>query len=370
MAFHDDNMLRKGDYEQIVAADATKFEERGRKCIALMRLGKTAEALTIATALEPSDPVETIRAQLVRSDVLQATGTFKDALDILESFDLPSGADAKHLAKFHVRLADLLQMTTQHEKALTHYAKAYSFAETVDDAGLMMRSSEAAVESARALREDARASKFMEVAMEHSQTVAENSDDPQLLLGAADNLSLFGDPEPAEEVYLKAYGIAETNGWKWDLAHIILGMSRFDEFNMEPDSALDKTRDAIRILSDNDSLPALINATDQLASQLANAGRGEEALEAMQTVIASAKELGDDFTYLNSLSKATQLCFEIDQIDAALENLRQLLEESSEREVRPPYVMSLLREAYRMAPDARVREILNEEEEDSSEYDL
>ncbi|MDZ7816499.1 MAG: hypothetical protein U5N86_11025 [Planctomycetota bacterium] len=354
MAFQNDTMLRRGEYEKILAQEADTFEERGRKCIALMRLGKTAEALAVATDLQPGDPNETVRAQLVRSDVLQAADSFKEALETLSDFHLPSGVDAENLAKYHTRIADLYQMAGQHDHALSHYAKAYSFAETEDDSGLMMRSSEAAVESARALREDARATNFMEVAMKHAETVAQQSEDPQELLSAADNISLFGEPDTAEEVYLKAYGIAENNGWTWDLALIMLGMSRFDEFSMEPDDALDKTREAIRMLSRIDSLPALINATDQLASQLANAGKGEEALEAMQTVIDSAKELGDDYTYLNSLSKATQLCFEIDQVDAALENLKLLLEESAEREIRPPYIVSLLREAYRMAPDAKV----------------
>ncbi|GAB4162859.1 MAG: hypothetical protein Kow00107_10010 [Planctomycetota bacterium] len=348
------------------------FESAMIKATALSRLGRAQEALTLLKETVPSGDDQRLRLLLAKADVLQAIGRHAEVRSLLFSDDSFAGASPALKAELYLRMGEFHQMFNEHEDAMDMFRTCAEAAQNLNDRETLFMCLEAAGESLRVLEMTAESDSTLEKAAEYAVELARESEDPAVVLRAAENIAINADPDEAVSAFERAMELCREKELKWDEGHILLARSRFEEFQSDSETAIMLTKRAISLFREMKSLPALLAATDQLASQYVNADQLEEAVKALETIVQSSSILGDDFTLLNTIGKCCQLCFEYGEIERALEFLKQIIEISAERNLKPTFVVGLLREAYRRAGSDLVTAHLgsgfsNYEEE---EYDL
>ncbi|MFA4987649.1 MAG: hypothetical protein WC712_13795 [Candidatus Brocadiia bacterium] len=361
-------MLKTGRFGELAALEPTDFAVAHARVIALSRLGKADEARAAAEKLEPHTEMESVQAVLALLDALQTVGRHAEMLDTIrrlrDSGSVDKITDETALFDLVSKRGEIEQMFEMENMAYESLRKAFEIAHRLGDPVRMLISLQGLYDTVTATHREEESGKVGVGLLKIARKVAAESDAPEAIVRAAEALGSMSTDDEAEPAYLRAVEVARQNGWKWLLANALLSYSRFVEFNGVEDSALDITEEACLIFRELAAIPALIMATDQKAMQLANSGRGADAVTVMDTVIEEAAKLNDVFLTVSALSKAVSLAFEDGELDRGLAYLRRIIDIGVEKGIKPPAVPVLLREAYRLEQRTIVHEKLGVSVED------
>ena len=367
-------MLKKGQFEQIVASEISSFEDSIYRATALTRLGRLEEAEQELAKHDEPNAEQEIDLLLARLDILQTAGKHREIIEHFGTFTLPEKVSEEKMLKLFQRRGESLQLFDSHERALEDLSAAHELAKGLDDTAAEFYAIDAGIESARAVQNFVLAEQMERLSLESSKELSATSEDPALLFRVAESVSLLGDEDVAEEIFEKAEKIAREREFDWVLGQVLLARSRFDEFSVDTISALSRTLKAIEVFSKLNAKPMVMMANDQYAAQLLNSGDTDRALEALDVVCKESKQFGDIHMYLNTLAKMTNVLFDAGQNRLALDKIAEIIETCAEKDIRPGFIEILMREAYRRcSPDLIEQKLGNymvEDDEDEESYDL
>ncbi len=367
-----DDMLHKGQFADLANIQEKSFSGCWARATALLRMGRFAEAKSCANEIETNSSDLKIEYILLHADISQAGGKHSDALNTLMGFETPDDVPPDLKTKLNLKRGELLQIMQQDEAALTYFTHAYRTLKSEPPSHLKLAACEGLVIAARNLGLVVETERAEDLLLTVANSCANQCDDPLTIALAAEQLSHFGDLDDAEQHFVKAVSIANQRGWKWDEAHVRLVYGRCVEYAGDDDTAISQTKTAGQLFANIGALPSHLSSLDQLSTQLANSGQTDKAIEVINTVIERARDLNEIPMLMNSLAQATSLSFELGKVDAGLDYLAALMAESGKIGIKPPAMMALIAEAWRIASPAKMRSKLNLDAppDDDDDYNL
>ncbi len=336
------------------------FESIATAVLASVRLGMFPEAEELAARLRPSTPDEEATSLVLAALLRQMEGQHRKAMEILDESAPPENASPDALAPLLLLRAELLQLLGRDAESLEAFAAALQVAEKADMPEVVLPAVEGMSLALRSMRDEARAERTAEHLLDCARSVAENPPSPFLLARAAEQIALIASPEEAAPLFERALDEAGKRGLMWDEANVRLARGRFEEFSCRFEEALEHTAAAVSLFEEMNARPALLEAMEQLASQLANQARYEEALAVLERMRKLAESISDLHFLFSSLVQSAWLAWEGGDVRRALDTTAELLARCAEHDARPAAAVELVREAFMRAPRELIREKLGD----------